>query len=145
LPPWQYTRHMPFRQIGSELPPTLITWRQLDAQLANDTVSFPLNQSATAAMTTVTDDKGFGNGSGFIVLLVCAVQSRRIYSSLLISASDRFDEPTCIHDYSNRLLVHGSLLLFWGNLALPFLQTPTHILLLLFSQESSPWLTFAVG
>jgi len=38
---------------------------------------------------------------GFTVLLVCAVQSRRIYSSLLTSASDRFNEPTCIHDYSN--------------------------------------------
>jgi len=45
-------------------------------------------------------------------------------------------------------LIHGSLLLFWGNPALPFLQTPTHIFLLLvsfnlLSQELSPWLTLA--
>ena len=45
-------------------------------------------------------------------------------------------------------LIHGSLLLFWGNPALPFLQTPTHIFLLLLSfnilsQELSPWLTLS--
>ena len=73
-----------------------ITWRPV----ANDRASFPLNRSA-AATTTATDDKASGNSSGFTILLVCAVRSLRIYSSPLISASDRFDDPSCIHDYSN--------------------------------------------
>ena len=69
--------------------------------VANDTTSFPLNRFAAVTTTTVTDAKGSGNGSGLTVLLVCAVRSRRIYSSPLISASYRFEDPSCIHDYSN--------------------------------------------
>ena len=42
-----------------------------------------------------------GNDSGFTVLLVCAVRSHRVSSSPITSASDGFDEPTCLHDYSN--------------------------------------------
>ena len=53
----------------------------------------------------MTNDAASDNDTGFTVLLVCAVRSRRILSSLSISKSDRSDEPIGIHDYSSPTLL----------------------------------------
>ena len=136
----------------------------------DDAASFPLNRPAT----TATDDTAPGDGFESTILLVCAVRNRRVSSSSSTSASDESDQfhrastivqillflPLTLVTLSANAflllsllylihsLIHGSLLLFWGNPALPFLQTPTHIFLLLvsfnlLSQELSPWLTLA--
>jgi len=87
-----------------------IAWRRpepstVHLKLANDAASFPLN--GKPARDDDDSDTASGNGSGFMLLLVCAVRSHRIFFSFLVSASDRSYEPTHdhIHNYLNLTLL----------------------------------------
>ena len=120
---------------------------------------------------TVTDDAGSGNGTGFTFLLVRAVWSRRVCSSLLTSASAGLTSQQGTHDYSNlalltlgarniidkRVPAHFAIVsnplahswksaLVLGESGATVPASPDFLLLVFFnllSQELSRWLTFA--